>query len=658
LALRDLYGQVEVPGLQESDAAERLYREEQFVIPADRVIYGIAATVLLSSCIATKVKQRDSGPVNRTAAVWIEQTLKQLSLEEKVGQMLQVRCYASYKDFESPDYKRVQNQLEKYHIGSVVLGMHFDKSGPLRSSPLDLARVANQLQRDSKLPLLLAADLERGVASRLNGVPSFPWPMAFGAADDASQVERFAAITAREAREVGIQWALAPVADLNSNPANPIINDRSFGENPERVSTMIVAFIRGAHKNGLLVTAKHFPGNGDTSVDSHRAIASIDADIAHLRNTEFLPFEAAISAGVDSIMLAHARVPALEPDANKITTISSNVVTGSLRGELGFKGVVVTDALEMQGIKQLYDPAKGSPTARAALDAVRAGCDVIMIPTDLDGAFNAIIDAVTNGEIPESRIDESVRKILAMKAAVGIDKNRFVDLDQVVALTSKPEDIAFAQEVADNAVTLVRDNAQLLPLKPTSAGVLEIARAVSGQKIVAVILGEPLEEMNGREFEREIMARRPDAIIFRFDGRFPGPTTPQLLKAIVDADQVMLAAYIAHRAPRSTVAGSSFGLPGLSGGLFQEIVTRYPQKTAVIALGSPYLIESFPQIQTYICTYAMTSTSEISTVKALFGELQNHAKLPVTLPSIAQRGFSIPWPTTSSQPAHSQVTVQ
>lgn len=239
---------------------------------AERLISGVAATVVLSCCILARLVDEDSRPINKANVVWIEQTLKQLSLEEKVGQMLQVRCYPSYKDFESPDYKRVQNQLEKYHIGAAVLGMHFDKSGPLRSSPLDLAEVANQLQHDSKLPLLLAADLERGVASRLNSVPSFPWPMAFGAADDPSQVERFAAITAREARAVGIQWALAPVADLNSNPANPIINDRSFGENPDRVSTMIQAFIRGAHENGLLVNAKHFPGNGDTSVDSRDRI--------------------------------------------------------------------------------------------------------------------------------------------------------------------------------------------------------------------------------------------------------------------------------------------------------------------------------------------------------------------------------------------------
>jgi len=176
-------------------------------------IYGIGATAFLACCIFSWVKEAQARPTAKTDSGWVEQTLKHISLEEKVGQMLQVRCYADYKDYEGPEYKHIRNQLEKYHIGSVVLGMHFDRSGPLRSSPLDAANVANQLQHDSKLPLLVAADVERGLASRLHDVPSFPWPMAFGAADDVSEVERFAAITAREARAVGIQWALAPVAD-------------------------------------------------------------------------------------------------------------------------------------------------------------------------------------------------------------------------------------------------------------------------------------------------------------------------------------------------------------------------------------------------------------------------------------------------------------
>jgi beta-N-acetylhexosaminidase len=620
-----------------------------------RSTHGVATRAFLVCCVLVTANEGQPRPRERTNAGWVEQTLKQLSLEQKIGQMLQVRGYASYKDFESPDYRQVRDQLEKYHIGSVVLGMHFNKFGPIRSSPLDAANVANQLQRDSKLPLLLAADLERGVASRLHDVPSFPWPMAFGAVNDITEVERFASITAREARAVGIQWALAPVADVNSNPANPIINDRSFGENPEQVSALVSAFIRGAHANNLLVTAKHFPGNGDTPVDSHHAITTLDADMAHLHTVEFPPFKAAISAGVDSIMLAHAIVPALEPDPNKITTISSNVVTGVLRGQLDFKGVILTDALEMRGITKLYDPAKGSPTALAALDAVKAGCDVIMVPSDLDGAFHAIVNAVLSGEIPESRINESVRKILEMKAAVGLDKNRFVDLDQVTALTGKPEDIAFAQEVADKAVTLVRDNSKLLPLKSnvSSAKIVGVGGSVLGQKMVVVMLGEPLEEKNGQEFEREMRARRPDATIFRFDGRFSTSMVTQVLEAIAGADQVVLATYVVNRTARQTVADgvhtSHFGLPGLAGRLFQEIVTKYPQKTVVIALGSPYLIESFPQIQTYICTYAMAPTSEISVVKALFGEIENHAKLPVTLPGIAPLGFSLPWPTIESR---------
>jgi beta-N-acetylhexosaminidase len=378
----------------------------------------------------------------QTKTTWAARTLNTLSLEEKVGQMLQVRYYADYESFESAEYQQVRDQILKYHIGSLVFGMHFNSLGPIRSTAIAVAKVANQLQRDSKLPLLLAADVERGVASRLKNVPAFPWPMAWGAVGNPATVRRIGVITASEASAVGIQWAMAPVADINSNPANPVINDRSFGEDPEQVSRLVAAYIRGAQENGLLVTAKHFPGHGDSSIDSHRGIPSIEDDREHLDKVELAPFRKAIEAGVDSIMLAHARVPAIDSDPNKIATTSSKIVDGLLKDQLGFKGVVVTDALEMKGITSLYDPQKGSPTALAALDAVKAGCDVIMIPTDLDGAFHAILGAVKSGEISESRIDESVRKILRMKARVGLDKNRFVDLDHVQERVSRPDDMA------------------------------------------------------------------------------------------------------------------------------------------------------------------------------------------------------------------------
>ncbi len=585
--------------------------------------------------------------------VWVEKVLKRLSLEEKVGQLLQVRYYTDYTSVDSLEYKHLRDEIQKYHIGSAVFGMHFNNSGPVRSSPLDSAKVSNQMQSDSKLPLLLAADVERGVASRLKDVPSFPWPMAWGAVGDSGTVERFGAITAREARAVGIHWALAPVVDVNSNPANPVINDRFFGEDPEQVSNLITAYIRGAQENGLLVTAKHFPGHGDSSVDSHRGIPSVDGDLEHFDKFEFPPFKKAIEAGVDSIMLAHARVPAVDPDPNRIATISAKVVTGVLKDQLGFKGVVLTDALEMKGITTLYDPKKGSPTALAAVDAVKAGCDVIMVPTDLDGAFHAIIDAVKSGEIAESHIDDSVRKILLMKAAVGLHKNRFVDLEHVAELAGKPEDMAFAQHVADEAVTLVRNNARTLPLQKVSS--LPVSTTAPGtdpqskHSLIAVVLAESLESTNGQEFEKELKARRPDAHVFYVDRRTANAGGIQVLESIKEADEVVVAAYVVHGGARQNIVDgetiTSYGLRGPSGELLKKILAEAPEKTVVIALGSPYLIANFLQIQNYMCTYAMATTSEISAVKALFGEIQNHAKLPVTLPGIAPRGFSLPWPT-------------
>jgi beta-N-acetylhexosaminidase len=307
----------------------------------------------------------------------------------------------------------------------------------------------------------------------------------------------------------------------------------------------------------------------------------------------------------------------------------------------------------MRGLTGLYDPQKGSPTARAAVDAVKAGNDVIMVPTDLDGAFHGIVGAIRSGDIPEARIDQSVRRVLQMKASVGLNANRFVDLHQVSSLTSEPRDLDFAQHVTDDAVTLVRDNGKMLPLQRLGSSAIRGSAPNTGsqatRKLLVLILAEALEAGSGHEMEKAIRNRRPDAQIFYFDGRVSTGLVPEIMSAANDAKEIVVGAYVILRAARQiNVNGASmtfFGLAGPSGKLFREIITKYPDKTVVIALGSPYLIESFPQIQTYICTYAMATSSEISAVKALFGEIQNHAKLPVTLPGIATRGFSLPWPT-------------
>ena len=621
--------------------------------------YAIVAFVVsISVCpiLAQPPSQRKkTGPVHLTKGgkKWVAATLRSLSLEEKVGQMLMGRCFLDDTSFDGPDYKELKDDLEKYHIGSLVVAVHTNRQGLVRPSPLDAAKVANQLQADSKLPLLIAADLERGLASRLSNVPDFPWPMALGAAGNPADAERLGAITAREARAVGIEWALAPVADVNNNPANPVINDRSFGGDPDSVGILVSAFIRGAHQNGLLVTAKHFPGLGDSSTDPHLGMASINGDMDHLNAVELVPFRKAIESGVDSILLAHARVPALDPDPNKIATISPEIVDGFLKKDLGFKGVVLTDALEMRGMTRLYNPMNGNPAAQAAVDAVKAGCDMVMVPTDLGDAFHAILKAVQSGEIPESRIDDSVRKILSLKAKLGLYGNRLVDLNQAVTLTQNPEDFKFAQHVADEAVTLVRNQGTVLPiaktLPQTNEQTTNNPRTGFEAHTVVVVLAEDLEEIDSQAFEEAFKTRCPDARFFYFDGRSARSSPTDILGAVAHAHSVVVAAYVTHRGSREAIINGKlskyFGLLGPSGEMLNFILAVSPKRTAVVSFGSPYLIESFPGIQTYICTYAMASTSEISAVKALFGEIHNNAKLPVTLPDIAPREFSVSLPT-------------
>jgi len=432
---------------------------------------------------------------------------------------------------------------------------------------------------------------------------------------------------------------------VNSNPENPIINTRSFGEDPDAVGDLVAAFIRGSREHGMLTTVKHFPGHGDTGTDSHLGVARVEGNLAHIQSIELPPFKKAIDAGVDSVMVAHLAVPALEPDPNMVATISSKIIDGALKNQLGFKGVVVTDALEMRGLTSLYPPQQGSPTAKAAVDAVKAGNDVILWPTDLDGAFNGIIAAVKSGQIPESRIDESVKKILEMKASVGLDRNRLVDLDKVPYLVSKPEDMLFAQQVADQAVTLVRDNGRTLPLGKLQAPGLESETfRVSVQpttEVVAIIISDSIHGDWGRNFENALKARRIDASVFSVDNTVAAAMSPEILGAVRQAGKVVVAAYVVPVPAKQVMVNgklvNTVGLEQASGELLRQILDTAAAKTAVVALGNPYVAQNFPNVQTYICTYSNASSSELSAVKVLFGELQPQGKLPVTLPGIAQR---------------------
>ena len=586
---------------------------------------------------------------------WAAQTLKKLSLEEKVGQMFGVRYYMDFENFDGDAYQQFREQLQKYHLGAVLLTVRVDGPILLKSPPLEAAAMANRLQRDSKLPLLISADFERGLAMRMTSVPIFPDAMAFAATSNPQNAERFGAIVAEESRAVGIQWDYFPDADVNVNPNNPIINTRSYGEDPATVGEFAAAFIRGARAHGMLTTAKHFPGHGDTGTDSHLGVPRVDASLERLQTVELPPFKQAIAAGTDAVMVAHVSVPALEPDPNRVATTSDKVIDGVLRKQLGFQGVVVTDAMDMRGLTSLYPATQSNPAGRAAVDAVKAGNDFLLLPSDLDGAFRGVLDAVRSGEIPESRIDDSVRRILEMKASVGLDKARLVDLEQVPYLVSKQADLQLAQQVADEAVTLVRDNGKVLPLTkllppPSEGGYGSVPVAPTAQ-VVTIIMSDNARTGPGRDFETALRARRADATVFYVDPSLAFPMAGPILQAVKDAGKVVVAVFLSPVSGKQVMVNgkleNSVGLEGASADLLKQILDLAAAKTVVLAMGNPYVAPSFPSIQNYICTFSNVSSSEISAVKVLFGELQPKGKLPVSLPGIASRGFSFTGPKQS-----------
>ena len=614
-----------------------------------------------------KEKYQHAGPIHldRGGEKWAEKTLRKLSLEEKVGQVFMIWVRADFLNANSPAYLELLDSMHKYHIGGYAMTVRWEPPFLYRSEPYEAAELLNRMQEQSRLPLLVAADFERGVTMRLHGATTFPHAMSFGAAGKLDYAEAFGRITAQESRAVGVHWNFFPDADVNSNPANPIINTRSFGEDPQQVGDLVAAYIRGARANGMMTTAKHFPGHGDTATDSHLSVAQVTGDRARLDSVELAPFRKAIGAGVDSVMVAHVTVPALEPDANRVATTSPAIVTDLLKRQLGFQGIVVTDALDMAGLTRLYS----TNTGRAAVDAFKAGSDLLLIPADLDASYNAVLQAARSGEIPSAQLDASVLKLLKAKASLGLHKGRLVDVDALPDVVGKPENLALGQQISDDSVTLVRENGKLLPLKQSGtvkAGLpyQQVQEVHNGT--VAIVLSEDVRTDSGRALERAIKARVPDANVIYVDPRIATAMSSEVLKAVDEAQTVIAAVYVvptAGKAMKDTRAANgvtnSVALNDASGALLQSILDHAAEKTAVLAMGNPYVAQDFPAIQNYVCTFSNASVSEISAVKGLFGEIAIHGHLPVSIPNIAQRGAGIERPAhvaeEGSQHAHTQI---
>src|SRR5580704_4552679 len=601
----------------------------------------------LSLAVPAFAKDKTSRPAPVNAArgdKWAEKTLRRLSVEEKVGQVFMIWCRASFLNIEAPEYLQWLEAMQKYHVGSFAMSVHVDGPFLLRSDPYEAAELLNRLQKQSKLPLLFAADFERGVTTRLTGTTNFPHAMAFGADGSLADAEAFGRITAQEARAIGVHWNFFPDADVNSNPANPIINTRSFGEDPQQVGELVVAYIRGARANGMLTTVKHFPGHGDTATDSHLSVAQVTGDRARLNSVELPPFRKAIEAGVDSVMVAHVTIPALEPDPNRVATTSPAIVTDLLKKQLGFKGIVVTDALDMAGLARLYAANIG----RAAVDAFKAGNDLLLIPADLDASYKAVLEAARSGEIPRAQLDTSVLKLLKAKASLGLEKARLVNLEALSNLVGKPENLALGQQISDDSVTLVRDNGKLLPLKHsgTVKGGLPYQRVEEIHNgTVVIVLSDDVRTEAGRALERQVKVRVSDANVIYVDPRIAAAMSEEVLQAVDQAQAVIAAVYVVPTAGKAMQGANgltnSVALNDASGTLLQKILEHAAEKTAVLAMGNPYLAQDFPGAQNYICTFSNATVSEISAVKALFGEIAIRGHLPVSIPNVAQRGAGI-----------------
>ena len=607
-----------------------------------RTLAFLLFTLVLTAGASAKDKYQRPGPIHltRDGERWAEKTLHRLTLEEKVGQVFMIWCRASFLNVENPEYLQLREAMQKYHVGSFAMTVHVDGPYLLRSEPYEAAELLNRLQSDSKLPLLFAADFERGVSMRLMGTTVFPHAMAFGGDGKAEDAETFGTITALEARAIGIHWNFFPDADVNSNPANPIINTRSFGEDPKQVGDLVAAYIKGAHEGGMLTTVKHFPGHGDTATDSHLGVASVNVDRAHLDSIELPPFRQAIAAGVDSVMVAHVTVPALDSDPNHVATISPVIVSDLLEKQLGFKGIVVTDALDMAGLTHLF----ANNIGRAAVEAFKAGNDLLLIPADFPASYNAMIQAVQSGEISRERLDHSVLKILKTKASLGLQNARMVDVKAIANLVGKPGNLAFGQQVADNAVTLVRDNGKVLPLKSkgtAKAGLPYTTQEETRNQVVAVLFSDDVRTDSGRAFGREFRARIPDARVLYVDPRIAAGMSEEVLKAVDEAKTVVAAVYVV---PTAGKVGNTVAMADATGTLLLQLLDRAAEKTAVVAMGNPYLAANFPKMENYMCTFSNATVSEIGAIKALFGEIAIRGHLPVSIPSIARRGAGIERP--------------
>jgi len=584
---------------------------------------------------AAKVKPYKREPSSK-ALKWANDQLRKMSLEEKIGQLISIGVNATFLNQDSDAYRALKHQIEDNKVGGVILFR-----GPVYESVI----LVNRMQQMAHYPLLISADLEAGTGMRFDDTINFPWNMAVAATGNPEYARRQGEITGREARALGVQQIFAPVVDVNNNAANPVINVRSYGEDPADVARFAAAFTEGAQDAGVIATAKHFPGHGDTAVDSHRGLPEINVDRERLNSVEFVPFRASVNAGIGAVMIGHIALPKI--DATPVTPLPRNVkgkpidtdeageiidekaaipatmspVIGNiLRNDLKFPGLIVTDALSMSGLTIYFTQEE------AAVRALEAGADMLLKPADVDAAFRGVLNAVKSGRITEQRVEESARKILAAKYDLGLVDQRLTSIDTIDRVVGSPDVVKLATEIAEHAITLVRDEDKLVPLKNLGPNSRVFNLAVTNGDDRNWIANAFVSRLSRSGLKVETVV---------LDERSSDQDVQKAIEKAKSADLVLASLYGRVRSGQA----SSVGIPDAGAHALGALMKA---KTPIVGIsfGNPYLLQTIP-LRTYLVAYGDMPSLQQAVARALVGEIGVVGKLPISLPGLYPRATGI-----------------
>ena len=554
---------------------------------------------------------------------WVDSTLSGLSLEEKVGQLFVAELVPLFTNEDHPAYRYALEMVRRYHVGTFILG---------GGNVLDIPLITNKLQNESRVPLLINGDLEagmtymhpwrlsRGWTERLpryiaGGGTQFPSQMAIGATGNPRYAYELGRITAREARAVGIHWSNSPVADVNNNADNPIINTRSYGEDPALVASMVEAYVRGAQSERMIATLKHFPGHGDTRQDSHMELPSLPFSIERLDSVELVPFRAGIAAGARAVMTSHLALPEIDP-TGRPATLSRAVITGILRTRLGFGGIIVTDGMRMQGITDHFS------SAEAAITVIDAGADAILAVADIDSAFKGVVAAVRGGRISGERLDASVRRILAAKEWAGLAVQRTVPVDSVFRIVGAGEFRRKAEEISDASVTLLRNAGNVIPLKSSAA-------------LMIVTVSEDPQPGLGIDLLEGVKPSVRSASLVRVSNETGSERFREISSSAGRSGVLLVGIYLSVEAWKGD---RRFSKPLQD---FLGSLGRSPVPVIAVAFGDPYVLGKIPVTQVLMTPFNGTILAESSVARAITGNIRIAGKSPVTIPGRCRRGEGI-----------------